>query len=38
MFGLRKAEVDLDRKSLARIAYEDPQGFAKLAELARDAG
>lgn len=37
MHGLRRAEVQLDRKTLARIAYEDEQGFGKLAEIARAA-
>ncbi len=32
--GLKSASVDLDRKVLADIAYSDPQGFARLAELA----
>jgi large subunit ribosomal protein L20 len=33
--GLRKAEVDVDRKVLADIAVYDEAGFAKLAETAR---
>jgi large subunit ribosomal protein L20 len=32
--GLKAAGVDLDRKVLADIAYTDPQGFARLAEVA----
>ena len=37
MCGLRESSIELDRKSLARIAYEDPQGFTRLAEVARKA-
>ena len=37
MSGLKRAGVDLDRKSLADIAARDPQGFTKLVETARDA-
>lgn len=33
--GLKKAEVDLDRKILAEIAVSDPAAFAKLAETVR---
>jgi large subunit ribosomal protein L20 len=33
--GLKKAEVDLDRKVLAEIAVSDPAAFAKLAETVR---
>jgi large subunit ribosomal protein L20 len=32
--GLKAAGVDLDRKVLADIAYADPQGFTRLAEMA----
>lgn len=35
MSGLKAAEVDLDRKVLADIAATDPEGFAGLAEVAR---
>jgi len=35
--GLKKAEVELDRKVLADIAVADPMGFAKVAELAKGA-
>jgi len=35
MFGLKQADVDLNRKVLADIAVSDPEGFAKLAELAK---
>ncbi|NPA54224.1 MAG: 50S ribosomal protein L20 [Aquificae bacterium] len=35
--GLKLAGIDLDRKVLADIAVTDPEGFAKLAETARNA-
>jgi len=35
--GLKRAEIDLDRKSLADIAVRDPEGFTKLVESARGA-
>lgn len=35
--GLKKAEVDLDRKVLAGLAVSDPQAFARLAEIAKQA-
>ena len=35
--GLKKAQVNLDRKVLADLAIVDPQGFAKVAELSRQA-
>ena len=35
MNGLAKAGIQLDRKVLADLAYRDPQGFAKIAEAAR---
>jgi large subunit ribosomal protein L20 len=35
--GLRKAEIDLDRKVLADLAVEDPAAFAKIAERAKAA-
>ena len=34
MHGLRKANVELDRKVLAELAISDPSGFAKIADLA----
>jgi large subunit ribosomal protein L20 len=37
MCGLKKAQVGLDRKSLAGLAYQDPEGFARVAEVAREA-
>ena len=33
--GLKRAEVDLDRKVLADIAVRDPDGFAGLVDVAR---
>lgn len=35
--GLKKADVALDRKVLAGIAISDPEAFAKLAEIAKQA-
>lgn len=32
--GLKKAQVELDRKVLAELAVSDPKGFAQIAELA----
>ncbi|HEY3765372.1 MAG TPA: 50S ribosomal protein L20 [Gaiellales bacterium] len=37
MFGLRKAEIELDRKVLADIAVSDPKAFEALAEAAKAA-
>ncbi|NDC39197.1 MAG: 50S ribosomal protein L20 [Proteobacteria bacterium] len=37
MFGLKKAQVGLDRKMLADIAVRDPQGFAQVVERAKAA-
>jgi large subunit ribosomal protein L20 len=33
--GLKRAGIDLDRKSLADVAVRDPQAFAKLVESAK---
>jgi len=35
IFGLKKAKVDLNRKTLAELAVSDPDAFTKLAELAK---
>lgn len=35
IFGLKKAEVDLNRKMLSQLALFEPQGFAQLAEIAK---
>ena len=35
--GLKKAEIDLDRKVLADLAVEDPQAFGQIAERAKSA-
>ncbi len=35
--GLKKAGVELDRKILADLAVNDPAGFSKLAEQAKNA-
>ena len=37
MFGLKKAEITLNRKVLADIAVSDPAGFTKLVETAKAA-
>jgi large subunit ribosomal protein L20 len=37
MYGLKKAEVEVDRKMLADLAISDPTAFAELAELAKKA-
>jgi large subunit ribosomal protein L20 len=37
MDGLKKAEVDIDRKVLADMAVHDPAGFAQVAETAKAA-
>ena len=33
--GLKKAEVDVNRKMLSELAIHDPEGFAKLVEIAK---
>lgn len=35
MYGLKLAEVDVNRKMLSELAVNDAEGFAKLAELAK---
>ena len=37
MHGLNKAEVEVNRKMLADIAVNDPDGFRRFVELAREA-
>lgn len=37
MAGMRKAEIELDRKTLADLAVTDPQAFGAVAARARDA-
>ena len=37
MHGLKKAEVEVNRKMLADIAVRDPETFRRFAELAREA-
>jgi large subunit ribosomal protein L20 len=37
MNGLKKADVDVNRKMLADIAVNDPDGFRRFVELAREA-
>jgi large subunit ribosomal protein L20 len=37
MFGLKRAEIELDRKVLADLAVSDPKAFGTLAEAAKAA-
>ena len=37
MNGLRKANVTLDRKALANLAATNPEAFAELAKIAKEA-
>ena len=37
IFGLKKAGIELDRKSLSEIAIHDPQGFDQIVQEVRDA-
>ena len=36
MYGLKLANIDLNRKGLADMAVNDAEGFAKLAEIAKE--
>lgn len=35
MYGLKAAEIEIDRKLLAELAVNDPEGFAELAATAK---
>lgn len=35
--GLKKANIDINRKMLSEMAINDPDGFAKLVEIAKEA-
>ena len=35
MYGLKQADIDLNRKVLADMAVNDPKGFADLAQMAK---
>ena len=35
MYGLKLAEVDLNRKMLSEMAISDPEGFTKIVEVAK---
>jgi large subunit ribosomal protein L20 len=37
IFGLKKAGLELDRKTLADVAVRDPQGFESLVQAAKSA-
>lgn len=34
--GLKKADIDIDRKMLAHLAYEDLNAFSKLCDIAKE--
>ena len=36
MYGLKLADIDLNRKVLSEMAISDAEGFAKLAEIAKE--
>ncbi len=36
MYGLKLADVNINRKMLAEMAVNDPEGFATLAEIAKE--
>ena len=35
MHGLKKADIEVNRKMLSEMAIADPQGFAQLVEVAK---
>ena len=35
MYGLKLAQIDVNRKMLSEMAISDPEGFAQLAEVAK---
>ena len=37
MYGLKKAEIDINRKMLAELAVSDADGFKKLCDIAKEA-
>lgn len=37
MYGLKSADVDMNRKMLSEVAIADPEGFAKLCDTAKAA-
>jgi large subunit ribosomal protein L20 len=37
MKGIKQAEIDIDRKMLSEIAIADPQGFSKIAAIAKES-
>lgn len=37
MHGLKKANIDMNRKVLSEMAIHDPEGFAKLVEVAKNS-
>lgn len=36
MYGLKQAQIDINRKMLAEMAVNDAEGFARLAEIAKE--
>ena len=36
MAGLKKAQINLDRKSLAHMAYHDPEAFSRITETVKN--
>ena len=37
MNGIKQAEIEIDRKMLSEIAIADPQGFSKIASIAKES-
>ena len=37
MGGLKKADININRKMLSELAIHNPEGFAKLVDLAKNA-
>ena len=37
MDGLKKKNIDINRKMLSEMAIHDPEGFAKLVELVKES-
>jgi large subunit ribosomal protein L20 len=37
MKGIKQAEIEIDRKMLSEIAIADPQGFSKIAAIAKES-
>ena len=37
MNGIKQAEIEIDRKMLSEIAIADPQGFSRIASIAKES-